>query len=489
MRILFFLHRVKKTRHFDSVLAMLAERGHTITLAAEQGARSKPILLPKSATTVNRRLAADPCGRGGRIELVSCPVRRSDDWAIAAPEFRRARDYARFLHPAYRQSPKLRSRAAENAPPGWPRFLDEHTWIRRHPHSLAKTLSLVEETIPSDKAFEDFIKNEKADLVLVTPLVEYGSYQTDYVKSAHRLGVPVGFLPFSWDNLTNRGLIRVQPDRMLVWNDIQKQEAVELHGMPPDRVIVTGAPRFDAFFAMRPSSSREEFCRHTGLNAGAPLLLYVCSSEFVAPQEVDLVRRWICAIRGAADPLLRSAGLLVRPHPAHLEQWAGIDLAEFSNVARWSDHQTMNADQGLYDSLVHAAAVIGLNTSAMLEAGILGKPTHTIVMDEFAGGQEQTIHFGYLRAANGGLLHEARSLDEHVTQLTAAVRSDQTVGTRERRFVEHFVRPRGLELPVTPIMVEEIERMGDIRKHPQNRIPLWHHPLRWAARKAITGRI
>jgi hypothetical protein len=86
-----------------------------------------------------------------------------------------------------------------------------------------------------------------------TPLVDYGSYQTDYVKSAHRVGVPVVFAPFSWDNLTNRGLIRVEPDRVLVWNDIQKKEATELHGVSPERVVVTGAPRFDEFFEMRPS--------------------------------------------------------------------------------------------------------------------------------------------------------------------------------------------------------------------------------------------
>ena len=46
------------------------------------------------------------------------------------------------------------------------------------------------------------------------------------------------------------------------------------------------------------------------------------------------------------------------------------------------------ADPALYDSLYHAAAVVGLNTSAMIEAGILGKSVFTIQTQEFAGGQE-----------------------------------------------------------------------------------------------------
>jgi hypothetical protein len=99
--------------------------------------------------------------------------------------------------------------------------------------------------------------------------------------------------------------------------------------------------------------------------------------------------------------------------------------------------------RGLYDSLFHSNAVVGLNTSAMIEAGILGKPVHTVVTEEFAGGQEETIHFGYLRASSGGLSHEARGLDEHVTQLTAALRDEASATAQTRRFIERFVRPRG----------------------------------------------
>jgi hypothetical protein len=180
--------------------------------------------------------------------------------------------------------------------------------------------------------------------------------------------------------------------------------------------------------------------------------------------------------------------VLVRPHPVHLKQWATVDLAEFPNVSRWSGPETMNADQGLYDSLSHADAVIGLNTSAMIEAGIVGKPVHAIVTEEFAGGQEQTIHFEYLRAANGGLVHEARSLDDHVRQLAAAVHAGAAGGDRQRQFIERFVRPRGIDRPVTPIVVDEIERIVQTTRRRVVRSPLWHHPARWAVRQAFGQR-
>jgi hypothetical protein len=473
IRILFFLNNVSKVRHFDSVIELLAERGHTIVLAAARQ-RNRPLALPKNLSLANRSLITRRLP--GRIEMTSCPVRRVDRWERAAPALRRARDYLRFLDPRYARAGKLEQRSAENVPDGWRRFVRDHPALARHRRLVAGALALAEEAIPSERLFDLFIEYERPDVVLVTPLVDYGSYQTDYVKSAHRLGLPVVFAPFSWDNLTNRGLIRVEPDRMLVWNEIQKREAVELHGVSADRVVVTGAPRFDAFFAMQPATTREKFCRDAGLDPGYPFVLYLCSSEFVAPREVGFVKRWIASVRASADPAVSTCGVLVRPHPAHLKQWKDVKLSAFANVSLWHEKETMNADQGLYDSLYHSRAVVGLNTSAMIEAGILDKPVLSLVMEEFAGGQEETLHFHYLRAANGGLLEEAHGFEEHVQQLAAALRAPGN-DDRIRKFIERFVRPRGLEKPVTPIMAEAIERAARIRKRPRRAAP-WHYLAR-----------
>jgi len=471
---------------------MLAERGHTVILAAERQ-RNRPVWLPKNLSLVNRSLRSR--GLPGRIEVTACPVRRVDKWRHLVPPLRQARDYLRFLDPRYAAKGKLERRSALHAPRGWAQFVREHRWISRHWKSLSRALALVEEATPTEKFFDLFIQYEQPDVVLVTPLVDYGSYQTDYVKSAHRIGVPVVFVPFSWDNLTNRGLVRVEPDRVLVWNDIQKQEAVQLHGVRSDRVVVTGAPRFDAFFAMQPSTTREAFCTRVGLDPGSPFILYLCSSEFVAPREVEFVKRWAKRIRASDDPMVRRCGVLVRPHPVHAKQWKDAKASELTNAVVWSEKETMNADQGLYDSLHYAAACVGLNTSAMIEAGILGKPVLTLVSEEFAGGQEETLHFHYLRAANGGLLIEARSAGEHMQQLGEVLR-DNEGGTRARRFIESFVRPRGLERRVTPIMVEQIERAASIAKQPQG-ASAWHYPirgavlalfaLRWIARRRRAG--
>ena len=463
MKILFLVHNLGKTRHFEHVILGLAQRGHWVTLAAARK-RKKPLKATGSFHAEKR------------IDAVPCPVHRIDAWEPYTRPLRQARDYLRFLHPEYRDAAKLSARAAEYAPPGWAQYLEDGN-ARRRLQLIRKALEVAEAVTPTDHYFELFIKSEEPDLILVTPLVDFGSYQTDYVKAAHRLGIPVGFLPFSWDNLTNRGLVRVAPDRAIVWNERQKDELVRFHGVTASSVVVTGAPRFDEFFAMRPSLSRDDFLTSVGLPAGRPLLLYLCSSNFVAPEEVGFVRRWIEAVRGASDDRVRHASILVRPHPANAEQWEAADFGSLPGVALWSHRSTMNADQGLYDSLHHADAVVGLNTSAMIEAGILGKPVFTIAAEEFAGGQQQTLHFHYLLARNGGLVELAGTIDEHLRQLAGELADPGRRRDQSLRFVKDFVRPHGLDKPAAPLMVDAIEQLARIRKK-RKRLRLWHVPAR-----------
>src|SRR5207247_1859498 len=125
---------------------------------------------------------------------------------------------------------------------------------------------------------------------------------------------------------------------------------MELHGVPRDRVVVCGAQCYDLWFDRRPSRTREEFCRTVGLPGDRPILLYLCSSPFVAPAEVPAVRRWLEALRTAGPPLAE-AGVLVRPHPQNFAQWAGVDLGE--QTAIWprtgADPVTEGAKASYFD--------------------------------------------------------------------------------------------------------------------------------------------
>lgn len=455
-RILFVLRHAGYVRNFESTLRLLASRGHQIHLALERDKRRKG---EREATAA---LAEWLCRDCPGITHGLAPGREPDGWFHLAREVRRSANYLRYLEPRYQDASKLRRRAEGRA----------HRYVLRLAQlSPSRTtvglravnglLRLAEESIPDSPRIEAFIREQRPDLVLVTPLVEFGSTQADYVRAAKAVGVRSGLTVYSWDNLTNKGLIHDLPDFVTVWNEAQKQEAVELHGVPAASVVVTGAPIYDQWFGGAPRTTREAFCGLVGLPAERPFILYLCSSPFIAPEEVPFVREWIGQIRGWGEPPLREAGILIRPHPQNAAQWRDANLAGLADVAVWprggADPIDARSKAEFFDSIYHCAAVVGVNTSALIESAIVGRPVHTLLAPEFAETQEGTLHFHHLLEVNGGLLHVARTFEEHLCQLARALDPSHRQSEKSRRFIEAFVRPHGLDVPATPMLAATLE--------------------------------
>jgi hypothetical protein len=467
VKLLFLLSQANLTRHFDSVLLTLADRGHHVHVASP---RIEHIPLTGA-------LARHP-----RITDGKCPDGRGDRWRDAVRTLRCMADYARYLDPDFAAAVKLRDRACRTMAKALTADARTHVKVRcpscgtrimdddvaqlvrglgdAGVAGFRRLLARIEATVPSDTGYDEYLREQRPDAVLVTPLVNLEMSQADWVKAARRARIPVAFPVFSWDNLTTKGLIHEWPDRVFVWNDLQRREAVRYHGVAEDAVVVTGAPRFDAFFAMTPKADRATFCRRLGLDPARPVITYLCSSDFVAVDEGAFVRTWIDDIR--REPRLERCGVLIRPHPRLVDQWTAPDAARrFTQVrdVAVAPSRAMNADQLLYDTLFHSAAVVGLNTSAQIEAGILGKPVHTLLVPGFEGGQSGTLHFQYLLRANGGFVDRADDVDRHRASLAESVEGRHDA-EGIRRFIERFVRPHGLAQPATPILADAIERLA-----------------------------
>jgi len=471
MRLLFILNRMAHVRHFDRAVRLLADRGHEITLASQD-----------DDVELRGVLAAQP-----RITAMSAPRNRTDDWVSAATAVRRTRDYVRYLHPRYASAKLLRGRAfeklvasvsdnSEGLDDSWSELLLQMP--KPEQKRVDALLKKIETAIPIDPGIHAFVTDQQPDVVVLSPLVGIGFTQADFVKSARALGVPTAMLVFSWDNLSNKGLIHEMPDRILVWNATQRQEAVKLHGCPADRIVITGAPRFDPFFEMRPATSREEFTSGLGFDPARPIITYLCSSKFVAAQERAFVQRWITELRNSNDPALARCNLIVRPHPAGggdwhagprtVIRWPGVYKEKASISRPFADTDTVvmnspmqNADLVLHDTVYHSAAVVGLNTSAEIEAAIVGRPVFTIV-EPSAKGQKGTLHFHYLLKANGGHVELAESFEEHCAHLSRAL-AGQEDRTAIATFLRTFVRPHGIDTPVTPFVADAIESLSSRR--------------------------
>jgi hypothetical protein len=284
--------------------------------------------------------------------------------------------------------------------------------------------------------------------------------------------------------LSSKALIRETPDRVFVWNDTQKREAVALHDVSPDRVVVTGAQCFDWWFDSKPSRDRDTFSRDAGLPS-APYLLWVCSALIHgSAAEAPLVRKWIETLRQSGSARLRDVPILVRPHPSRRTEWDGVDLSALNAVV-WGGNPIDGPSRADYfDTLYYSAAVVGINTSAFIEAAILGRPVYTLIIPETAENQTGTVHFTYLLKTGGGVLEVARSFDEHIPQLDHALNEPRQV---IKPFVREFVRPHGLDVSAGQRFVEAVESMNGLTVtalRPSPLVPMW----RWIAHRAARMR-
>ena len=475
MRILFVGRRFTYFRNFDSVLRELASRGHSIHLVVER------------ETEEGRPLVEKLMSEYPNISAGLAPGRVADDWSWIDSRLRHGLEYLRYQHSLFDDTPMLRERSRERTPGLFVALADAvgryARWMRRPVEAVLRWL---ERSTPDDPAVHAFVEEQRPDLVLVTPLIALGSSQIDYLRAARALGIPTALCVWSWDHLSSKALIRELPDRVFVWNETQKQEATDLHDVPASRIVVTGAQCFDKWFDRAPSRDRQTFCRQIGLPADRPILLYVCSAPFSGSQpEAPFVAEWIRRIRTSDSSRLRGTPILVRPHPSRRPEWEDVDLTPFADVAVWgSDPVSPDAQADYFDSLFHSAVVAGLNTSAFIEAGILGRPVHTILLPEWYESQMGTVHFRYLFEAGGGLLTSATSFDEHLQQLDEALVDPST---EIRPFVRAFVRPRGLDVAATPIFVESVETMKDLAV-PSADQPRLRSLAQWILNKGISWR-
>jgi hypothetical protein len=454
MKILFLARHFSYLRNFDSAIRELAARGHQVHLSAD-----------REESLGGKAMVDRIAGDHPNVTVGWTPTRESGAWFELARKLRLGLDYLRFLEPRYEQTPHLVRRARERTPLGvvslaaLPPFRG-----RLGRRLLAAILRGFERGIPRSPEIDAFIREQRPDLVLITPLIDLGSPQADHFASARAAGTRSALAVGSWDHLSSKSLIRQWPDGVLVWNEVQKREAVEMHGVPADRVAVTGAQSYDHWFGRSPARPRPEFCRRVGLDPDKPFVLWVCSSLFrKTASEADVVERWVEALRTSPDPRLRDVGILIRPHPSRLDEWANVDLSGYRNLTFWGAHPVDDeAKDDYFDSMHHSAAVVGLNTSAFLEAGIVGRPVYSILLPEVSpANQEGTIHFHYLLTVNGGLLHTSRSIEEHRGQLAAGLASGVVDDDRSRRFTEAFIRPFGLDQPASPRFADAVERLGE----------------------------
>ena len=334
----------------------------------------------------------------------------------------------------------------------------------------------------------------RPDVVVLTSLTYSRSQQLDLLKAARALRHSGGGGHHELGSPVEQGAAARRPRRVLVWNEVQQHEAVDdarragrRAWWSPARSATTSGSR------ARRSAAREAFCRAMGLRADRPFVLWVHSalSPTPEPPEPQLVARWIDALRAQPGPAAARAGRAGAPasraaegvgghRPRRLRQ-RGVPRPE---PDRSRLHATTTSTR-----CTTAAAVVGLVTSAFLEAAIVGRPVLTFTLPEYRMHQDEMIHFRYLTTVAGGLLHDgAGPRQRTLAQLAEAVALD---GAARRAQPPLRAAPSSGRPASTcrrrRLFADAIEQAG-ARRGPAatRRLPggAWMRPRRWPWRRA-----
>ncbi len=233
-----------------------------------------------------------------------------------------------------------------------------------------------------------FDKHRPVLVVAASPGLVFA--EVPVLRTARRRGVRTIAIDASWDNFTNKLVPVRHVDRLVVWNDIIKAQAITLHGYEPDAIRVAGAPQFDSHFRPQARTPRLEFMRRIGADPGRKLITLTTTPRSLYTHHDHVLR----VLAGAlARGELGAAQVLVRLHPRDeadcYREFSGVPhvIVEkpFRDTVTGADGLAIDVmpehQRHLGDTLCHSDVVINVASTITIEACIFDTPVVNICFD------------------------------------------------------------------------------------------------------------
>jgi len=142
--------------------------------------------------------------------------------------------------------------------------------------------------------------------------------------------------------------------------------------------------------------------------------------------------------------------IMVRPYPMNASIWKDFKA---ENVVVWpAEGETTDiaaTQQNYFHSMYYSRAVVGVNTTAMIEAAVVDKPCVTILTERYQSTQTGRGHFQHLLKAD--FLEVAHGFGESAGVMANILAGEDVKAGNRRKFVREFVRPCGLDRSVASL--------------------------------------
>ena len=260
---------------------------------------------------------------------------------------------------------------------------------------FAPVKSYLIRSLPVNQSLQKAIHDFAPDLV-VFPSSAYDPAGNDVVRVAEALGIPSLFLVDNWDNLSSKSILWAVPDALGVWGPQSVKHAIEIQGVPSERITPLGTPRFDRYYVLRDGETASPF--------PFPYILFVgCALPF---DEISALEMLDSELTGGENDY-GDTRIVYRPHPWRQKRLRERPFDENSFVRVELDPQ-MRSDFSkrrlmpkldYYGPLLqNAEMVVAPLTTMLIEALIFTKKTLVIAYDD-------GVHFSSPRNALANYEH------------------------------------------------------------------------------------
>lgn len=245
--------------------------------------------------------------------------------------------------------------------------------------------------IGDNEALNRLLTEERPD-VIIHPTVLEGLFVSDLIRWGKKHRMPAIFVMNSWDNPSTKAMMVGHSDRLVVWGEQTRKDAIQHMRTPAESVVCLGAAQFDLY--RRPSKIPvAEYRKKLGVPERTRVLMYAGSSK-----GLNESRHLMMLEHAIEEGVLKDCFVVYRPHPwrAYPEGEADFFSMTWKHVVldpsmeacyRLSrTGQRIHIELADYEdthvTLSAVDAVISPLSTILLEAALHGKPVAAYLPDE-----------------------------------------------------------------------------------------------------------
>jgi len=232
--------------------------------------------------------------------------------------------------------------------------------------------------------FAKYFDKYKPNLIFLANL--FDEHETNFLREAKSRGVKSVGLINSWDRITARSILRLLPDKLVVFNDFVKENAIRHNLLKSENVFVGGIPQYDQYFTSTPQLKREKFFKKIGVPENNKLLVYAPIGSEFSNSDWDIID--LLYAKNKRKVFGENVSILVRfppndffaPEEFTKRPWMIYDYPG----TRFSEHRTIDWDMNftelshLSDTLYYMDLIVCYASSISVDAVMLNKPVINI---------------------------------------------------------------------------------------------------------------